>query len=142
MSTNKAKSISEEFVKHSIIKWLSANGWGYFQYGGLHDRGVDIKAKNQGYNRYFLIEAKGEGSRKEMNENYFVYSLEQIITRMTSGGTTRNYYGLALPESIAKIALRRIPWQVSKKLLLHIFSVNNNGKVRLYSWQEIKKLHN
>jgi len=132
------KIISEEFVKHSTIKWLSSNGWGHFQYGGLHDHGVDIRAKKQKYDRYFFVEAKGEGSRKEMNENYFVYSLGQIITRMTSGGTTRNYYGLALPKSIAKIALRRIPWQVAKKLLLYIFSVDDTGKVKLYSWKELR----
>jgi len=134
----KIKKLSEDFVKNSVIKWLSKNGWGYFEFGGLHDHGVDIRAKKQNYDRYFLIEAKGEGSRKEMNENYFVYSLGQIITRMTSGGTTRNYYGLAVPEVVAKIALRRIPWQVSKKLLLYILSVDKKGKVKQYSWQDIK----
>lgn len=134
------KKISEDFVKNSVIKWLSKNNWGHFEFGGLHDHGVDIKAKKQNYDRYFFIEAKGEGSRREMNENYFVYSLGQIITRMTSGGTTRNYYGLAVPDIVAKIALRRIPWQVAKKLLLYIFSVDKDGKVKEYSWQDIKKL--
>lgn len=134
------KKISEDFVKNSVIKWLSKNNWGHFEFGGLRDHGVDIKAKKQNYDRYFFIEAKGEGSRREMNENYFVYSLGQIITRMTSGGTTRNYYGIAVPEVVAKIALRRIPWQVAKKLLLYIFSVDKNGKVKEYSWQDIKGL--
>ena len=55
------KILSEDFVKNSVIKWLSANGWGYFQFGGLRDKGVDIKAKHQKYSRYFLVEAKGEG---------------------------------------------------------------------------------
>lgn len=138
MKTKKEKKLSEEFVKNSVIKYLSSNGWGHFKFGGLREHGVDIKAKKQNYDRYFLIEAKGEGSRREMNENYFVYSLGQIITRMTSGGTTRNYYGLALPDSIAKIALRRIPWQVAKKLLLYVFSVDSKGQVKQNSWQDIK----
>ncbi len=134
------KRITEDFVKNAIIKWLSANGWGYFHFGGLHDHGVDIKAKRHGYSRYFFIETKGDGSRREMNENYFIYSLGQIITRIKDSKTTRNYYALGLPESISKIAIRRIPWQVSKKLLLFILSVNKQGKVQQYSWQDLKNL--
>lgn len=132
------KKITEDFVKHSIIKWLSANGWGYFEFGGLHDHGVDLKAKNVKYSRYFFIETKGEGKIRQADEVAFVYSLGQIITRMKSGGSTRNYYALGLPEASAKIAIRRIPWQVAKKLLLFIFSVDKSGKVKQYSWQDIK----
>ncbi len=132
------KKISEDFVKHSIIKWLSANGWGHFEFGGLYDHGVDIKAKNFKYSRYFFIEAKGEGKIRQGDEVAFVYSLGQIVTRMKSGGSTRNYYALGLPEVSAKIALRRIPWQVAKKLLLYVFSVDKKGKVTQYSWKEIK----
>jgi hypothetical protein len=40
---------------------------------------------------------------------------------MKTGGTTRYYYGLGLPEKSANIALRRLPWQVAKKLLLYVF---------------------
>lgn len=130
--------MNEDFVKNSIIKYLSANGWGYFQFGGLHDHGVDIKCRNHKYSRYFLIETKGQGKTKQMDENYFVYSLGQIITRMNCGGNTRNYYALGLPDSVAKKAIKRIPWQVAKKLLLYIFSVNEKGKVELYSWKDIK----
>lgn len=139
MSIKTPKLISEDFVKHSIIKWLSANGWGYFEFGNLHDRGVDLKAKNVRYNRYFFIETKGQGKIKQADEVAFIYSLGQIITRMKSGGTTRNYYALGLPEVSAKIAIRRIPWQVAKKLLLYIFSVDQLGRVKLYSWKDLKK---
>jgi hypothetical protein len=59
---------------------------------------------------------------------------------MKSGGSTRNYYALGLPESSAKIAIRRIPWQVAKKLLLYVFSVDRNGKVKQYSWQDFKRV--
>ena len=136
------KKITEDFVKNAIIKWLSSNGWGHFQFGNLHDRGVDLKAKNSKYSRYFFIEVKGEGKIRQGNEVAFVYSLGQIITRMKYGGSTRNYYALGLPEISARIALRRIPWQVSKKLLLYVFSVNAQGKVKQYSWQDLKKLQN
>lgn len=131
--------MTETFVKHAVIKWLSRNGWGTnLEYGELHERGVDIRVRNNKYGRYFLIEAKGEGKNHSGREVAFVYSLGQIITRMKDGGSTRNYYGLALPARSAQIALRRIPWQVAKKLLLYVFSVTADGKVSQYSWQDLK----
>ncbi|HEY4474279.1 MAG: hypothetical protein A3D67_01830 [Candidatus Lloydbacteria bacterium RIFCSPHIGHO2_02_FULL_51_22] len=132
------KKLSEEFVKRSVIQYLSKNGWGHFQFGGLREHGVDIRARHSRYSRYFLIEVKGEGSSPQMNENYFVYSLGQIVTRMTASGTTRTYYGLALPEAVAKIAKRRIPWQVAKKLLLYVFVIDAKGNVEQLSWKELK----
>lgn len=94
------------------------------------------------YSRYFLVETKGESSSKSarsVRETSFIYSLGQIITRMKAG-KARYYYGLGLPESSANIAIRRIPWQIAKKLLLYIFSVNNSGKVKQYSWQQLKRI--
>ena len=134
------KLVSEKFVKQAIVKWLFRNGWGRnLEIGELRDKGVDIKVRNNKFSRYFLIETKGESKIRQGQEVAFVYSLGQIITRMKAGGSTRYYYGLGLPESSAKIAVRRIPWQVAKKLLLYIFSVNKTGKVKQYSWQDIKK---
>ena len=134
------KIVSEKFVKQAIIKWLFRNGWGRnLEVGELRDKGVDIKVRNNKFSRYFLIETKGESKIRQGQEVAFVYSLGQIITRMKAGGSTRYYYGLGLPESSAKIAVRRVPWQVAKKLLLYIFSVNKTGKVKQYSWQDIKK---
>jgi hypothetical protein len=130
-----SKAITENFVKDCMLKWLSANGWGYFQFGGLHDKGVDIKAKHHQYGRYFFIETKG-GEHDEVN---FVYSLGQIVSRMKAGGTTRNYYGLGLPSASAKIASRRLPWQVAKKLLLSVFSIDPDGSVKQITWQDLKK---
>ena len=133
------KPMSETFVKHATIKWLSRNGWGTnFQFDDLHTHGVDIRVRNNKYNRYFFVEAKGEGKNRSGSEVAFVYSLGQIITRMKDGGSTRNYYGLALPAKSAQIALRRIPWQVAKRLLLYVFSVTADGKVERYSWQDLK----
>lgn len=138
LHTMKGSQLSETFVKNAVIQWLSKNGWGHFEFDELHTHGVDIKAKNVRYGRYFFIEAKGQGTSRSGNEVAFVYSLGQIITRMKDGGSTRNYYGLALPADSAKIALRRIPWQVAKKLLLYVFSVSATGKITKYSWKELK----
>jgi hypothetical protein len=134
------KPLSEKFVKQSIIKWLFRNGWGRnLEVGELRDQGVDIRVKNNKVSRFFLIETKSEGKTRQVSESTFVHSLGQIITRMKTGGTTRYYYALGLPELSAKIAIRRVPWQVAKKLLLYIFSVSRDGKVKQYSWQDLKK---
>ena len=127
----------EEFVKRTVIKWLARNGWGHFEYDDLHTHGVDIRARKK-YSRYFFIEAKGDSKSRSGREVAFVYSLGQVITRMKDSGSTRNYYGLALPARSAQIALRRIPWQVANKLLLHIFSVTADGKVNQYTPKDIK----
>lgn len=133
------KVLNEEFVKRSIIKWLFRNNWGRnLEVGELRDRGVDIRVRHNKYARYFLIETKGEGKIRQADEVAFVYSLGQIIMRMKAG-RARYYYGLGLPEVTAKIAIRRIPWQVAKKLLLYVFSVDKNGKVKQYSWKELKE---
>jgi len=134
----KVKILSEDFVKNSIIKWLSANNWGYLQFGGLREKGVDIKAKHNQYPIYYFIETKGEGKIKQADEVAFVYSLGQIITRMNTNNT-RNKYALGLPESSVKIALRRLPWQIAKKLLLYILAVDKQGKVIQYSWKDLKE---
>lgn len=147
MQNNSNKTpITEEFVERSIIKYLSQNEWGTnLQFGGLREKGVDIKVRHNRYSRYFLIECKGEGKseNKKSNNSHkevaFVYSLGQIITRMDITGKTRYYYGLGLPEGSAKIALRRLPWQIAKKLLLYVFSVDETGRVKKYDWQELKK---
>lgn len=137
------KIITERFVRRSVITFLARKGWDR----GLREKetaehGVDIKVRHNKYARYFFVETKGESSSKSAKsagEVAFVYYLGQIITRMKVG-RARYYYGLGLPESSAKIAIRRIPWQVAKELLLYVFSVNKNGKVKRYNWQNLKKI--
>lgn len=114
------------------------------QFGGLREKGVDIRVRHNRYSRYFLIECKGEGSttsksQKSQRETHFIFGLGQLVTRMKTDGSTRYYFGLGLPESSAKIALRRLPWQVAKKLLLYVFSVDTKGNVNKFDWQALKK---
>ena len=99
----------------------------------------NIKARHRRYARYFMIETKGQGKIRQADENAFMSSLAQIITRMKVSKSTRYYFALGLPHTSAKIALRRLSWQVAKKLLLHVFSVNKTGKVTKYSWKDLKK---
>jgi len=130
--------LTEKFVKKSIIRWLFRNGWGTnLEVGELRDKGVDIRVRNNKFSRYFMIETKGESKISQGQEVAFIYSLGQIITRMKVGAA-RYYYGLGLPEASARIAIRRIPWQIAKKLLLYIFSVDRKGKVKQYFWRDLK----
>ena len=137
------KILHERDVRNAILSWLYRNGWGHNCIAReTHEQGVDIKVRHNRYSRYFFIETKGESSAasaKSQRETAFVYSLGQIITRMNVG-KARYYYGLGLPASSAPIAVRRIPWQVAKRLLLYVFSVDAEGKVTRNDWQDMKKV--
>jgi hypothetical protein len=131
--------MTDKFVKKMIRNWLFSKGWGTnFESGELRDHGVDISVRNNKYGRFYLIETKGESKAKTTNENSFVVSLGQIITRM-KGVEAGYYYGLGLPESIARIAVRRVPWQVAKKLQLRILSVDKKGRVKEFTSKDLKK---
>src|SRR3989338_2159690 len=120
--------MDEDFVQNSIVAWLSKNNWRILKIATKKEKGVDIKAKHSKYGRYYFIETKGSSSP----EVDFVYSLGQIITRMKNSRSTRYYYALGLTQQSASIALRRLPFHVAKKLLLHIFSVDKIGHVVRY----------
>ncbi len=136
---NNIRPLSEEFVKNSIIKWLSHNGWEILEISSLSGHGIDIKAKKG--NCYFIIETKGESESRQGNEVRFVYGLGQIITRMEVVEARYAYnYGLGAPTAVARIALRRIPWQFARRICLYVLQVNKNGKVKKYSWKKLKKI--
>ena len=104
----------------------------------VRNEGVDIKVTNSQYRRTFFIEAKGASSYRAGFEVAFVYSLGQIVTRMTSL-KARYYFGIALPKKSADIAVRRIPQAFAVGVCLHVFSVDDNGKVVWYKPVDIKK---
>ena len=135
-SKNPGKIMSENFVKNAIIAWLSKNDWKIVSVKTLSEKGVDIEAQYSKYSRRFLIETKGHGKIKQYNERNFIFSLGQIVTRMKPDAGY--YYGLGLPETSAKTALRRLPWKVAKKLGLFVFSVQPDKKTVKYSWKELK----
>lgn len=136
--------VTEKFVESAILKHLASKGWDHnVKTKGLHEKGCDIivtESKNKA--RRYYIEVKGKSyskSAKSVNETVWLYALGQIITRMSVIARHAYKYGLGLPEVSAKIALRRIPWQVAKHLCLHIFSVDDQGRVTEYSPKDFKK---
>ena len=136
------KIISEEFVKRSVIKFLTNKGWSRnLEYDDLRIQGVDIKVTNAQYRRTFFIEAKGASINRSGFEVAFIYSLGQIVTRMKSL-KARYYFGIALPKKSADIAIRRIPYQFAIGVCLHVFSVGDDGKVVWYKPRDLKKYQN
>ncbi len=130
----RARTVSERVVRRSIITYIARQGWGLnLRERETHEHGVDIRVRHNRDARYFLIETKGESSGQSAADSSFVTCLGQIVTRMNV--MARYRYGLGFPESVAKIAIRRIPWQVAMRLGLSVFSVNSQGRVREYKWR-------
>ena len=135
--------MTEEFVKNSVIKYLSRKEWGTnLHFGSLRDRGVDIKVRHNRYSRYFLIECKGDpnpdtfGSVNSGREVAFNYVLGQIVSRMRS--KSKYWYAIGLPDSMREKIIKRLPKEVCKKLRLKILLVSENGKVEELNWRHLK----
>jgi len=146
---SKNNILSERFIRRSIKNWLFRNGWNWnYTEKETKEHGVDIQVqdgKNKRHARYFFIETKGESSSKSaksISETSFIYVLGQIATRMKVIAKHAYLYGIGLPESSAKIAVKRVPWKLAKVLTLYVFSVNKEGKVKRYSWADLKKIQN
>lgn len=141
----KNQIVTEKFVEEQILKHLAKKGWNYnIKTKGLHEHGCDIvvtDSRNKNKARRFYIEVKGQSyakSAKSVNETIWLYALGQIVTRMRVIARHAYKYGLGLPEKSAKIALRRIPWQVARHMCLYIFSVSDSGVVTEYSPKDFK----
>lgn len=138
--------LSEELVQKKVEEYLFAKGWNHnLKSKGLHEHGCDIVVSD-GNNKYkarrFFIECKGRSQSKHARsiaDTNMLYGLGQLVTRMRVIAKHAYKYGLALPEESAKIALRRIPWQVARHLCLSVFSVDDDGKVTEYSPKDFKK---
>jgi hypothetical protein len=139
------RTLAERDVQVAVLKYLYKDGWGTRPHiKHTNEKGVDIVVQNDAVpQRRFFIETKGESGTKSkysMHETNFVYALGQLMTRMKVVDARYTYnYGLGLPEKSAKIAIRRIPWQLAHKLCIYIFSVDRNRKVIRYSSKDMRK---
>lgn len=139
------RPLTERDVQVAVLDYLYKNGWGTRPHiKHTNEKGVDIVVQNDAVpQRRFFIETKGESGAKSkysMHETNFVYALGQLMTRMKVVNARYAYnYGLGLPERSAKIALRRIPWQLAQKLCIYIFSVDRDKNVTKYSCADMRK---
>jgi len=83
--------LDEECVKASVADFLRSRGY-TVTVGKKRERGADMRATREGLG--LIIEAKGEGSRNEMFNNYFIGILGELLQRMNE---TAAEYGIALP---------------------------------------------
>lgn len=145
-----ATLLSEKFVQGHIVKYLAHSGWGKTLVSkNEKEHGVDIKVQNNKFARYWLIEVKGDATKKAKSprsarEVNFNLALGQILTRMKTGGRRgykyRYKYGVGFPSSFGERVLRRLPYDVCDKLNLYVFLVNARGRVIEYDWKALKKL--
>lgn len=129
---------SEEFVKNSIIPWLNKHDWNIIKIACPREHGADIIAQKRGYGIRYIIDTKGSGVGRGIQDANFVHVVGQIVTRKTTSKNTRYKYGIGIPTTIVKIALRRLPYEFMKKNMFYILSVDEKGKVKEYSWKEAK----
>ncbi len=145
--------LTEEFVQSAVIKYLADNGWSQSLHRAkLCEQGVDIKVRNNNYGRYWLIEAKGDPSKKVKSpagsrSSSFNSAMGQIITRMHSNRSERyrdcyhGYkYGLAFSTYFRDVVLRKIPFNVLRRLCLYLFFVDKDKNVEKIDWRKLKKI--
>lgn len=148
MKKQRREIIDEIFVVDSVINYLKNKGWSLsLKKAELHEKGVDIKVKNDKFSRYFLIEAKGDPKEKVKSPLGSISSnvnsaIAQIISRMHTDrkrGYKYGYkYGVAFPTSHRNKVLKSLPYDVMDKLNMHIFLVDNSGNVEEFGYKEVK----
>lgn len=156
--------LTEEFIVEKIIEFMINKPNGNWheekvQKADLHKHGVDIKLVGGKRNsEYFYIECKGKSyskSARSVNKECWLNALGQIITRMDvkrysvskDDGRINSInhaykYGLGLYWESAQVALRRIPKEIAEVLCLHIFAVNDDGKVFYFTPSKFGKVYN
>ena len=85
--------LTEDEVKSAVRAFLEALGYTVRVAWG-RDRGVDIDAR--GPTGRVLVEAKGDAPTPQMQGNYFLHALGELLQRMDDPDAA---YGLALPDN-------------------------------------------
>jgi hypothetical protein len=134
------RPIPESKVKGAVVSWLADHDWSVRAVAELRGHGVDIEAVK--HDHVFEIEAKGDPPSDAVNpkpnrENRFVYSLGQLVTRVTRMRAAR--YGLAFPDSYES-KLSRIPPAAARRLKLTVFLVSERGNVRVFTTRDFERL--
>ena len=155
--------VTEELTELTIVKLVKdflinkPNGnWHEetVRMAGRHEHGPDlVLAGGKRNSEYFIIECKKKSysnSAASVNRECWLNALGQLVTRMeterviqkgkTKGRINRAYkYGLGLYWVSAQVALRRIPPKIANTLNLYIFSVYDDGWVRMWTPKDFKR---
>ena len=125
-----SKGMSEEMVKIAVAGFLENQRY-TVAVGKQRERGADIRATKEGLN--LIIEAKGEGSRPEMFNNYFLSGLGEILQRMSQRASE---YGVALPahRKYARLIDELSYSFVRYPLRLNFYLVGEDSGVGFLKW--------
>ena len=116
------RGIAEDEVKAAMKSTLEGRGYEVHVKWGKKS-GSDILAVI-GTNR-LVIEAKGEGSTRQMLGNNFLNALGEILQRMSENGIE---YGIALPAHPSYVELvLKLPKRVREALQLNFYFVRPTG---------------
>jgi len=88
---HESTGMKEETVKAAVATFLRTQGY-TVAVGKERERGPDMRATREALN--LIVESKGEGSRPEMFNNYFLSAIGEIIQRRSMQAAE---YGIALP---------------------------------------------
>lgn len=133
------KKVDEEVVRSRVIEWLNRNRYSReLRIRAGHERGPDIRVLHDTSATYFIVEAKGDPSKRvkypaQARYLNFSHCLGQILQRMKYKNAR---YGVAFPESYLSL-VRGLPWQVCKNIGLEIFIVRDKS-VQLLRWRDLR----
>lgn len=85
--------LTEEALKRAILNHLQGQNW-QVQIAWRNSPGADIVAIRAA--EKWIIEVKGIGSRSQMQNNYFVSILGELLQRMNDSNAK---YSIALPDA-------------------------------------------
>lgn len=116
--------LDEDAIKSYLKKWLEDQGWSVkVAWGKNH--GVDLEAVKGG--EYWLIEAKGPGSRQAMRHNYFLGILGETLQRMDN---EKARYSIAFPDmQVYRGLWKRLPQLAKQRTGIDMLLVSEDGKV-------------
>ncbi|NCF75479.1 MAG: hypothetical protein GWO87_03270 [Xanthomonadaceae bacterium] len=145
--------LTENFVQDAVVRYLDKKGWSKcLNSAKLHEHGVDIKVKNNKVGRYWLIEVKGDPKAKVKSpagsrSSSFNSAIGQIITRMHSNRSEKyrdcyhGYkYGIAFSTYFRDMVIKKVPFNVLRRLCLYIFFVDKKGDMEEINWRKLKKI--
>lgn len=145
--------LKEEKIIERVVDFLCGKEKGNWKIQTLnphanHQHGADIVIKGgESKTEKFIIECKGKSyakSANSINKEGWLVALGQLVTRMENpriiqSGKNKGEpnkavkYGLGLYWVGARVALKRIPYEIAKIMNLYIFSVDDDGFVQKFS---------
>ena len=137
-----ARRVNEvEVIKRTLGHLASHDDYTQLTLRSKHGPGPDLKIRHRRMvGHYFIVEAKGEGKGKATDAKMetMITAIGQLTLRFTSHNGRR--YGLAFPERWRQRALGKLEEPVVKLLRLHLFFVDDDGRVEHLKPTQIKKL--